>query len=143
MREAAKPGQLAEGVLGRFAVDFVAVHSERGEWEVYAIEINLRKGWDDAPFLTLQFLTDGTCDATSGAFVTPRGESSASWRPTISSRRTTAFTHDHLFDLAVRYGLHFDQARQRHGVPHDERPRRARPGRSTAVENTHEEADAL
>ena len=46
MREAAKVGHrlMREGVLGRFAVDFVAVHNERGEWEVYAIEINLRKG---------------------------------------------------------------------------------------------------
>ena len=66
---------MEEGVLGRFAVDFVAVRNDRGAWEVYAIEINLRKGGTTHPFLTLQFLTDGAYDPEHGAFVTPRGES--------------------------------------------------------------------
>src|SRR4029453_18186634 len=48
-----------EGVLGRFAIDFVAVRRDAGGWDVYAIEINLRKGGTTHPFLTLQFLTDG------------------------------------------------------------------------------------
>ena len=33
-----------------------------GAWDPYAIEINLRKGGTTHPFLTLQFLTDGTYD---------------------------------------------------------------------------------
>ncbi len=37
-----------------------------GEWEVYAIEINLRKGGTTHPFLTLQFLTDGAYDPEHG-----------------------------------------------------------------------------
>src|SRR4029078_4543041 len=46
MREALKVGHRLknEGVLGRFALDFVAVRDDRGDWSVYAIEINLRKG---------------------------------------------------------------------------------------------------
>ena len=147
MREAAKVGHrlMREGVLGRFAVDFVAVHNERGEWEVYAIEINLRKGGTTHPFLTLQFLTDGTYDATSGAFVTPRGESKCFVATDhLESPKYRAFTHDHLFDLAVRYGLHFDQARQR-GVVFHMMNALAELGLVglTAVGNTHEEADAL
>src|SRR6266487_4290392 len=57
-REAAKVGnRLAkEGVIGRFALDFVVVRSN-GKWDPYAIEINLRKGGTTHPFLTLQFLT--------------------------------------------------------------------------------------
>src|SRR5262249_43504109 len=57
MREAAKVGRrlAKEGVIGRFALDFVTVRNERGAWEVYAIEINLRKGGTTHPFLTLQF----------------------------------------------------------------------------------------
>jgi hypothetical protein len=51
-----------QGVLGRFAVDFVVVQDESGGWTPYAIELNLRKGGTTHPFLTLQFLTDGTYD---------------------------------------------------------------------------------
>src|SRR5256884_8017227 len=60
-REAAKVGRrlAKEGVIGRFALDFVVVRTN-GKWEPYAIEINLRKGGTTHPFLTLQFLTDGT-----------------------------------------------------------------------------------
>ena len=44
-REAVKVGErlAEEGVIGRFAVDFVAVRAE-GAWDPYAIELNLRKG---------------------------------------------------------------------------------------------------
>jgi hypothetical protein len=41
-----------EGVLGRFAVDFVVVQSGDGSWTSYAIELNLRKGGTTHPFLT-------------------------------------------------------------------------------------------
>src|SRR5947199_592920 len=56
-REATKVGRrlAREGVIGRFALDFVVVRSN-GKWEPYAIEINLRKGGTTHPFLTLQFL---------------------------------------------------------------------------------------
>lgn len=59
-----------EGVQGRFAVDFVVARSGNS-WDVYAIEINLRKGGTTHPFLTLQFLTDGAYDADAAAFRTP------------------------------------------------------------------------
>ena len=62
-----------EGVLGRFAVDFVAVRGESGDWRSYAIEINLRKGGTTHPYLTLQFLTDGTYDAGARVFRAPDG----------------------------------------------------------------------
>ena len=101
-----------EGVLGRFAVDFVTVR--RGDhWEAEAIEVNLRKGGTTHPFLTLQFLTDGRYDPADGRFVTPSGD----------ERHLVATDHlDHpslrglrvedLFDLLARTGLSFDQARQ-------------------------------
>ncbi|MDQ6828743.1 MAG: hypothetical protein M3081_07735 [Gemmatimonadota bacterium] len=62
----------AEGVLGRFAIDFVSVFANE-RWENYAIEINIRKGGTTHPFLMLQFLTDGTYDAESGTFRTRTG----------------------------------------------------------------------
>lgn len=115
MREALKVGRrlAREGVLGRFALDFVTVRNARGEWEAYAIEINLRKGGTTHPFLTLQFLTDGQYDAEHGVFRTPRGETKhfvASDH--LHSPAYKALTHEDLFDLAARAGVHFDHTRQ-------------------------------
>src|SRR5437764_14033717 len=74
-REAAKIGRrlAKEGVIGRFALDFVVVRAD-GKWEPYAIEFNLRKGGTTHPFLTLQFLTDGTYDPNTGIFSAPNGQ---------------------------------------------------------------------
>ena len=98
----------------------------------YAIELNLRKGGTTHPFLTLQFLTDGRVR---------RRDRRRSWRPAAAevprrhrSPRVAAargLTHDDLFDIIVRHGLHFDQARQTGVVFHmmscagRARPRRA------------------
>jgi len=60
-----------EGVLGRFAIDFVVVRSGDDSWTPYAIELNLRKGGTTHPFLTLQFLTDGRYDPATALFFTP------------------------------------------------------------------------
>src|SRR5262245_34804135 len=52
--EARKVGErlAREGVLGRFALDFVVVRDGGGDWSPYAIEINLRKGGTTHPYLT-------------------------------------------------------------------------------------------
>lgn len=101
-----------EGVLGRFAVDFVTVrHGE--EWEAEAIEVNLRKGGTTHPFLTLQFLTDGRYDAGSGRFLTPSGEERHLVATDhLEAESLRALRVEDLFDLLARTGLSFDQARQ-------------------------------
>ena len=118
---AMKVGQhLADlGVRGRFAVDFVAVQDDAGSWSAYAIELNLRKGGTTHPFLTLQFLTDGSYDGTTGLFRTPDG------RPKhlvatdhFEDDRLTALTVDDVFDIVARRRLHFDAARQTGTVLH-------------------------
>jgi hypothetical protein len=102
----------AEGVLGRFAVDFVTVRQGE-EWQAHAIEVNIRKGGTTHPFLTLQFLTDGRYDPASGTFRTPAGQ----------ERHLVATDHledpclkglrlADLFDVVARSGLHFDPSRQ-------------------------------
>jgi hypothetical protein len=105
---------LAElGVLGRFAVDFVVVQDDSGSWTPYAIELNLRKGGTTHPFLTLQFLTDGTYKGERGVFLTPSG--SAKYliaTDHFEDERLKALTVTELFDAVVRNGLHFDQARR-------------------------------
>jgi hypothetical protein len=147
MDEAAKVGRrlMREGVLGRFAIDFVAVRDEHGGWSVHAIEINLRKGGTTHPFLTLQFLTDGAYDAASGEFRTPRGEAKCFVASDhLESPAYRALTHDDLFDLVARRGLHFDHARQTGVVWHmmNAMAERGLVG-LTAVGNTPAEADAL
>jgi hypothetical protein len=147
MREAAKVGLrlMKEGVLGRFALDFVTVLNDDNEWEIYAIEINLRKGGTTHPFLTLQFLTDGTYNALTGEFTTPRGEPKCFVASDhLVSPAYRALTHEDLFDLVARQGLHFDQSRQK-GVVFHMMNALAEHGLVglTAVGNTHEEADAI
>jgi hypothetical protein len=147
MHEAMKVGRrlMREGVLGRFALDFVVVRNARGEWEAYAIEINLRKGGTTHPFLTLQFLTDGRYDPSTGVFRTPLGEPKCFVASDhLESPRYRVFTHIDLFDIVARHGLHFDQARHKGVVLHmlNAIGENGLLG-LTAVGNTHEEAAAI
>jgi len=147
MHEAMKVGHrlMREGVLGRFALDFVTVKNARGQWEVYAIEINLRKGGTTHPFLTLQFLTDGSYNAETGVFLTPLGEPKCFIASDhLESPRYRVFTHLDLFDIVARHGLHFDQTRQK-GVVFHMMNAIGENGLLglTAVGNTHEEATAI
>ncbi|MDT5149634.1 MAG: hypothetical protein QOI01_1367 [Mycobacterium sp.] len=107
-------GQLAKlGVLGRFAVDFVVVQDESGAWTPYAIELNLRKGGTTHPFLTLQFLTDGSYDGQRGVYLTPSGSTKCLVATDhLEDERLKALTVTDLFDIVVNHGLHFDQARR-------------------------------
>jgi hypothetical protein len=145
-RGAAKIGArlAAEGVLGRFALDFVTVR-KGAEWEAYAIELNLRKGGTTHPFLTLQFLTDGTYDPDTGVFTAPSGhEKSFVASDHVESPRYRVFTPDDLFDVVARRGLHFDQSRQT-GVVFHMMSALGELGRVglTAVGNSPREADEL
>jgi len=147
MHEAMKVGRrlMREGVLGRFALDFVTVRNARGQWEVYAIEINLRKGGTTHPFLTLQFLTDGSYNAETGVFLTPLGEPKCFIASDhVESPRYRVFTHHDLFDIVARHGLHFDQTRQK-GVVFHMMNAIGENGLLglTAVGNSHEEATAI
>jgi hypothetical protein len=146
-REAAKVGKrlAKEGVIGRFALDFVVVRGKDRKWKPYAIEINLRKGGTTHPFLTLQFLTDGTYDTETGVFTAPNGQRKffvASDH--VESPRYRTLTPDDLFDIVVRHKLHFGQTRQE-GVVFHMMSALGELGRMglTAVGNSHADAKAL
>jgi hypothetical protein len=146
-REAEKIGaRLArEGVLGRFALDFVVARNAGEAWRPYAIEINLRKGGTTHPFLTLQFLTDGRYDAATAQFEAPGGARKCFVASDhVESPAYRGLLPDDLFDLALRRGLHFDQTRLTGVVFHmmSALPECGRMG-LTAVGDTPEEAQRL
>jgi hypothetical protein len=119
--DARKVGErLAEhGVIGRFALDFVVARDSDGPWRSYAIELNLRKGGTTHPFLTLQFLTDGTYDADTGLFTAPNGVHKFYLASDhVEAPGLRAFTPHDVLDVALIRGLHFDQTRQIGSVFH-------------------------
>lgn len=132
----------SRGVLGRFAIDFVVSRTATGAWTAHAIEINLRKGGTTHPFLTLQFLTDGSYDQATGLFTAPSGRSKfyvASDH--VDDPALRGLTPTDLFDMALIQGLHFDQARQVGNVFHmmSAMPAHGRVG-VTSVGNSPEDA---
>jgi hypothetical protein len=134
-----------EGVLGRFAVDFVVARDKGGRWQPYAIEINLRKGGTTHPFLTLQFLTDGAYDPQRSVFTAANGrEKYFVASDHLESAIYRALSPDDLFDIAVRHGLHFDQTRQT-GVVFHMLATLAENGRFgvVAIADTPDDADRL
>ena len=109
---------LDRGVLGRFGIDFLSVR-EGDRWRHYAIEINLRKGGTTHPLLMLRFLTDGTFDPGTGAFVTPDGcERFYYATDNLESERYKGLTPDDLIDIAVEHDIHFHGVTQRGVVFH-------------------------
>jgi hypothetical protein len=121
------------------------VRGKDGVWRPYAIEVNLRKGGTTHPFLSLQFLTDGTYDPETAVFTTPSGQQKclvASDHVVSTAYRT--LSPDDLFDIVARYALHFDQSRQT-GVVLNMMSALGECGLvgMTAVGNSHEEADAV
>jgi hypothetical protein len=132
-------------VIGRFAIDFVTVRKPDGAWEPHAIELNLRKGGTTHPFLTLQFLTDGTYDPDRAVFTAPNGQEKCFVASDhVENELFRRFTPDDLFDIVVRRGLHFDQARET-GVVFHMMSALGELGRVglTAVGETQEQADEL
>lgn len=133
------------GVIGRFALDYVVVERADGTWDAYAIEINLRKGGTTHPFLTLQFLTDGTYDPGRAGFVAPNGSEKhyvASDHVEIEGLKV--FRPQDLLDLALLHEFHFDQTTQTGVVFHmlSAMPTHGFVG-VTCIENSAAEAEGL
>ena len=72
--------QLARrGVVGRLSVDFAAASDGAGPWQVFALEINLRKGGTTHPYTVLRNLVPGRYDARAGQWVASDGTARWYW----------------------------------------------------------------
>ena len=133
----------AEGVIGRFAVDFMVV-STPGGWETFAIEINIRKGGTTHPFLTMQLLTDGSYDADNGSFMCSTGTKHYVATDHLEGDGYSSLTSEDLLDLVADEGLGWDADSETGLVFHmiSALPAAGRIG-LTAIGNSSGEADEL
>ena len=112
-----------KGALERFGIDFMAVRhtDENGntDWDLQAIEINLRKGGTTHPFMTLKFLTNGRYDLSTGLFYSQQG------RPkyyvasdNLHKERYRGLLPNDLMDIIAHHRLHFDTSTETGTVFH-------------------------
>jgi hypothetical protein len=101
---------LAErSVVSRFGVDFFAGRrAGSDEWELHALEINLRVGGTTHPFLALQFLTGGKLDPETGVFHSPGGlEKHYRSTDNLQSPRYRGLCPEDLIDITTINRLHY------------------------------------
>ena len=108
---ALKVGQVlaSNGVVSRFAVDFLAWRNEpAAEWNLTALEINLRMGGTTHPYLALQFLTGGQLDQQTGLFLSPTGHAKY-YRATdnLKSELYKGMMPEDLIDILTIHKLHY------------------------------------
>jgi hypothetical protein len=99
----------ARGVVSRFGVDFIVRRSSgSAEWDVFALEINLRVGGTTHPFLALEFLTGGRLDPGSGLFYSPGGLAKF-YRSTdnLKSDAYRGLSPEDLLDITTINHLHY------------------------------------
>ncbi len=98
-----------EGVIGRLSIDFLAVPKEDETWDLYAVEINLRKGGTTHPFRTLQFLTNGRYDEETGLYSTSSGHPKYYFASdNLESPKYAGLLPQDLIELSTYYKLHYN-----------------------------------
>jgi hypothetical protein len=134
-----------KGVVSRLGIDFLARRREGVEdWELFALEINLRIGGTTHPFLALQFLTGGRLDPATGLFRSPRGLPKY-YRSTdnLKSPAYRGLCPEDLIDITTANHLHYDHGSET-GVLFHMIGALSQYGKLglTAIGNSHAEADA-
>ncbi len=101
-----------KGAIERYGVDFIAVQNlDSQEWEINAIEINLRKGGTTHPFMTLKLLTNGTYDYTTGLFFSQQNQ--AKYYIASDNLQKDCYRGllpNDLMDIIAQARLHFDSS---------------------------------
>ncbi len=96
------------GVIGRFGIDFLLTRSAEQDWQVHALEINLRMGGTTPPFHALEFLTSGTLNAETGIFCAPTGqEKFYSATDNLKSPAYRGLLPEDLFDIIIRNKIQY------------------------------------
>lgn len=107
-----------KGAIGRFGVDFIIVPQDFDDYEIYALEINLRQGGTTHPFETLRLLTNGDYSEENGIFLDDRDvekyyvasdnvQSDAYCGLLPSDLMTIIGNHDLMFDEETHEGVVF------------------------------------
>jgi PGM1 C-terminal domain len=112
-----------KGALERFGVDFIAVRKPDiagvPQWDIQAIEINLRKGGTTHPLMTLKFLTNGRYDLSTGLFYSQHG--CAKYyiaTDNLQKERYKGLLPNDLMDIIAEQRLHFDTSTETGTVFH-------------------------
>lgn len=116
----------AKGALGRFGVDFLGTRrstesseSSVSEWDLQAIEINLRMGGTTHPFMALKLLTNGRYEPSTGLFYNQQGQPKyyvAS--DNLQKERYRGLLPSDLMDIMVEHQLHFNTGTETGSVFH-------------------------
>lgn len=108
------------GAIERYGVDFMAVRQpDTDDWEINAIEINLRKGGTTHPFMTLKLLTNGYYDSSTGLFYSQQGQQKyyiAS--DNLQQDHYKGLLPSDLMDIVTTHRLHFDSSTRTGSVFH-------------------------
>ena len=100
------------GVVSRFAIDFLLWRDDPSvDWNMAALEINLRMGGTTHPFLALRFLTGGSHDPNTGLFFSPSGLPKY-YRATDNLRAESyrGLLPEDLIDILTVNRLHYNHA---------------------------------
>jgi hypothetical protein len=99
-----------QGALGRFSVDFVTVvPPDQDTWDVYAIEVNLRKGGTTHPFAVLRNLVPGRYDVAAGSWIAEDGSPRAyASTDNLVHQSWLGLEPADVIDWVARAGLQFD-----------------------------------
>ena len=109
----------AKGAIERFGVDFMAVESADGNWDLQAIEINLRKGGTTHPFMTLKLLTNGEYQLDDGLFYSQQGQPKYYFASdNLHKPQYRGLLPNDLMDIIAHHRLHFDSSTETGTVFH-------------------------
>jgi hypothetical protein len=112
----------AKGALERFSLDFIATHRPghpEQEWDVQAIEINLRKGGTTHPFMTLKLLTHGHYDYSTGLYYNQHGDPKYYVATdNLHQEHYKGLIPSDLMDIIAQHGLHFNSTTETGTVFH-------------------------
>jgi hypothetical protein len=104
---------LAErGARGRASIDFVAASDAAGSgsWDLFALEVNLRKGGTTHPYAVLRNLVPGRYDAERGRWIAAKdGTTRAYWSTdNLVDPSWTGLSPRTVIEALARAGLQFD-----------------------------------